>query len=71
MPEANDLPEIIRRKRHAWTADDLAALLGVSAKYLYKQVRAGRLPAYKLGSMLRFNPMTTAAWLQSRQTTGR
>jgi excisionase family DNA binding protein len=65
---ANDLTTIIESKNGAWQCQEFADLLGVSAKYVYDQVKRGSLPAYRLGGMLRINPKAVATWLRSRST---
>lgn len=65
---ANDLTTIIESKNGAWQCQEFADLLGVSAKFIYGQIRQGRLPAYRVGSMIRLDPKAAAAWLRSRST---
>jgi len=37
-----------------WTADGVAAFLKVSLSMVYKLVKAGRLPAVRIGALYRF-----------------
>jgi excisionase family DNA binding protein len=64
----DDLVSVVESRQAAWTVEEFARLLKTSTKYIYKQVRYGMLPAYKVGSMLRLDPKTTASWLRSRMT---
>jgi len=45
------------------TADDVAALLGVGADWIYSETRAGRIPHVKLGRYRRYRRESIAAWL--------
>ena len=63
-----DLAMVVESKKGAWTVEEFADLLEVSAKYVYNQVKRGSLPAYRLGGMLRINPKAAATWLRSRST---
>lgn len=44
----------------------LAAFLNVTPKSLYGRIKSGTLPAMRLGSSIRLDPATTAAWLRAR-----
>ncbi|HVB58367.1 MAG TPA: helix-turn-helix domain-containing protein [Candidatus Acidoferrales bacterium] len=59
--------EIIERKKSAWTAEKLAELLGCTPAHLYQLAKQGRMPSYRLGTMIRFDPVLTAEWLRSKQ----
>lgn len=59
---------IVESKRAGWTVEQFARLLEVSAKFVYKQVKQGALPAYRVGSMIRLDPKAAASWLRSRTT---
>lgn len=63
-----DIPETIETHNGAWTVNALAQLLGVSTKLLYKLIRQGRLPAFRIGTLVRLNPKTTGEWFRSQQT---
>jgi excisionase family DNA binding protein len=57
--------QIIAAKKAAWTAEQLAKILECSVQQVYKMAKAGNLPSYRLGTLIRFDPKLTAAWLQS------
>jgi excisionase family DNA binding protein len=63
------LAATVRRHRRALTAQQIADLLACSAKSIYAMAAAGRIPSLKIGSMLRFDPILTAAWLEAREQT--
>ena len=62
-------PEIIaliEARRGAWSAPDLAELLGCSGKHIYALAKAGRMPHLRIDGMIRFDPRATAQWLRER-----
>jgi excisionase family DNA binding protein len=61
-----DLATRIERSPHALTAPELAALLHVGKTVVYDLAKRGRIPHYRLGGSIRFDPATTAAWLRKR-----
>lgn len=63
---AADLVAIIEEKRGAWSASELAELLGCSGKHIYALAKTGRMPHLRIGGMIRFDPRVTAAWLRER-----
>jgi excisionase family DNA binding protein len=63
-----DLASRIEAKASAWTVEDLADLLELSPKTLYKMANSGRISVIRIGGMLRFDPVLTANWLRARTT---
>lgn len=63
-----DLASRIASRKSAWTVDDLALLLEMSPKTLYKMAKSGNIPAIRIGGMIRFDPVLTAEWLRARTT---
>ena len=57
-----------RRERigRALTAKQLAAVLAVSRIVIYRLAKAGRIPSFKVGTCVRFDPKAVAAWLRAR-----
>ena len=45
------------------TVDDLAAYLQVSTKTIYRMLRRGQLPCYRVGSLWRFRKEAIDRWL--------
>lgn len=71
MPPLNDNADLasrIERKKTAWTAEDLALLLELSPKTLYKMAKSERIPAIRIDGMIRFDPSLTAEWLRAKTT---
>jgi excisionase family DNA binding protein len=60
------LPDQIEKMGHALTADDLAELLSVSKVSIYKQASEGKIPHFRIGMSLRFDPHSVAGWLRER-----
>jgi len=49
------------------SVSDVADLLGVSGKTVYRWVKDGRLPAYRLGQQLRFNRTELLEWATAQR----
>jgi len=60
------LADRIERFGRALNARQLAALLAVSKIVVYKLAKAGRLPSFRIGTCVRFDPKAVAAWLRAR-----
>ena len=48
-------------------AEDIAGYLGMRTDWVYREVRAGRLPHIRLGRAVRFRQESIDAWLESRE----
>ena len=58
------LPDRIERIGRALTADELASMLTVSRITIFKQAKAGRIPSFRIGTCVRFDPKSVAQWLR-------
>ncbi|WP_348267906.1 helix-turn-helix domain-containing protein [Edaphobacter sp. DSM 109919] len=58
--------DIVRNKGCFWNADELAEVLSISRKHIYKLAKSGRIPCYRMGGAIRFDPEATALWLEKR-----
>ena len=58
------LAEQIERIEGAITADTLAEMLGVSKITVFKMAKRGRIPSFKIGTCVRFDPRKVADWLR-------
>jgi excisionase family DNA binding protein len=58
------LAEQIERIEGAMTAEELAKVLGVSKITIFKQAKAGRIPSFRIGTCVRFDPKAVANWLR-------
>lgn len=66
--EPMSLPDRIERMGRALTADELARLLTVAKVTIFKQAKAGRIPSFRIGTCVRFDPKTVAQWLRGMCT---
>ena len=64
--ESLSLASVIRGRRKAWTAEELSDLLSISTKTIYAMVKKNRMPSFRIGSLVRFDPALTAAWMESK-----
>jgi excisionase family DNA binding protein len=46
------------------TAEKLATLLGVSKITIFKQAKAGRIPSFRIGTCVGFDPKAVSNWLR-------
>jgi len=58
------LPEQLEKIAHALTAKNLAQLLQVSEVTVYKLAKANKLPSFRIGTAVRFDPRAVARWLR-------
>lgn len=52
-------------------AEDVADMLGMTTDWIYREVRAGRLPHIRLGRYVRFRRESIDAWLEACERGGR
>jgi len=62
--EPLSLADRIERIERALTANELAEILTVSRITIFKQAKAGRIPSFRVGSCVRFDPHSVARWLR-------
>jgi excisionase family DNA binding protein len=58
------LADRIERTARALTADELSKILTVSRITIFKQAKAGRIPSFRIGTCVRFDPRAIANWLR-------
>jgi excisionase family DNA binding protein len=58
------LADRIERIGRALTANELAEMLTVSRITIFKQAKAGRIPSFRVGTCVRFDPRAVATWLR-------
>jgi excisionase family DNA binding protein len=64
-------PELVRKLQaidHALDVDEVARLLGVSKKHVYKQAAKGAIPSFRFGAAVRFDPGALAQWLRHKMS---
>ncbi len=64
MSHAITLADSVEQTGHALTADDVAKLLSVSRITIFKQAKANRIPSFRIGTCVRFDPKSIADWLR-------
>ena len=55
---------LVEQYGHALTAGELAELLAVSRITVFKLAKAGRIPSFRIGTCVRFDPRAVAKWLR-------
>jgi len=62
--EPSSLADRIEQIGRALTANELAEMLTVSRITIFKQAKAGRIPSFRVGTCVRFDPRSVAQWLR-------
>jgi excisionase family DNA binding protein len=57
-------------RRHALVVTDIAELLRISERQVYKLVAAHRIPCFKIGGSIRFDPLAISVWLRQKMSPG-
>ncbi len=60
------LAEQLRSKKRALTVEELADLLGVAIRTLYKEVEDDHIPFFRVRTSIRFDPYQIADWLETK-----
>lgn len=58
--------EELEARGHALKVAELAQLLGVSRKHVYKMAAQSSLPSFRIGRAVRFDPKQVAEWLKGK-----
>jgi excisionase family DNA binding protein len=45
---------------------DLAVILGVDDKHIYRMAARGQIPSFRVGRAVRFDPQEVAKWLREK-----
>jgi len=61
------LPEQIERQTDALTIPWRTKKLTFSPNLLYRMAETGKLPSFRIGSLIRVSPAATAVWLRTMQ----
>jgi excisionase family DNA binding protein len=65
VSEPKSLADQIESYRHALKAAELAEVLSVSRITVFKLAKSGRIPSFRVGTCVRFDPSAVAKWLRS------
>ena len=60
------LTDCLDAKRRALVVTDIAELLSISERQVYKLVAAHRIPCFKIGGSIRFDPVAISGWLRQK-----
>jgi len=60
------LIEQLRSKKKALTVEELAGLLCVAVRTLYKEVEDDHIPFFRVRTSIRFDPHQVADWLEMK-----
>ena len=62
------IEQILEQKRGALRANDIAEMLDLSEKQIYKMAATGEIPSLRIANSVRFDPHDFAAWLKARSS---
>jgi excisionase family DNA binding protein len=63
------LADVVEQKKEALRVEDVARILDISVKQIYKMAAKGQIPALKIANCVRFDPHDVAAWLRGQSCT--
>ena len=61
-----NLADSMDGRTNALTVSDVAELLNISERQVYKLAAENRIPSFKIGGSVRFDPAAFAAWLRQK-----
>jgi excisionase family DNA binding protein len=61
-----NLIEELEARSGGMKVSDLAAILGVDDKHIYRMAARGQLPSFRVGGAVRFDPQEVAKWLRTK-----
>jgi excisionase family DNA binding protein len=62
------IDQILEQKKGALRANDIARVLDLSEKQIYKMAASGEIPSLRIASSVRFDPHDFAKWLRTRSS---
>jgi excisionase family DNA binding protein len=63
------LAEIVEGKKEALRVTEVARILDVSIKKIYRMAALGQIPSLKISNSIRFDPHEVAMWLRNQSST--
>jgi excisionase family DNA binding protein len=63
---AVNLADSLDGRTNALTVSDVAELLNISVRQVYKLAAENRIPCFRIGGSVRFDPSAFAAWLRQK-----
>ena len=64
------LAELVEEKTEALRVRDVARILDVSVKQIYKMAANGQIPSLRIANTVRFDPQEIAFWLRTKSSMG-
>jgi excisionase family DNA binding protein len=64
------LADSLEQKRRALVVVEVAQLLNISERQVYKLVSGHRIPCFKIGASIRFDPVAISGWLRGKMAPG-
>ena len=63
------LADVVEQKKEALRVEDVARILDISVKQIYKMAAKGQIPSLKIANCVRFDPHDVAVWLRDQSCT--
>lgn len=63
------LADVVEQKKEALRVEDVARILDISVKQIYKMAAKGQIPSLKIANSVRFDPHDVAVWLRGQSCT--
>lgn len=60
------LGDFLDKRGTALSVSEVAAILNISERHVYKLASASIIPSFRVGSAIRFDPSHVAAWLRQK-----
>jgi excisionase family DNA binding protein len=70
VKQAMGLADSLHGRSRALTVTDVATLLSVSPRQVYKLAAEHRIPCFKVGGSIRFDPVSIAGCLRQKMAPG-
>ena len=61
-----NLADSLEKRTTALTVAEVAKLLSVNPRQVYTLAAQNRIPSFKVGGCVRFDPSTVASWLRQK-----
>ena len=60
------LADVVEQKKEALRVEDVARILDISVKQIYKMAAKGQIPSLKIANCVRFDPHDVAVWMRGQ-----
>lgn len=67
--DAAGIADIISAKTRAMRVSEVASILSISERQIYKLALERRIPCFRIGGSLRFDPVGLANWIRQKMLT--